>query len=412
MRFGLGFGGGSKPERPLDPPAASDPSRQCTYPVDAGSLRWDLKRGGLTTQYKAFYFSFGDGSAGYVQFAYGNLGVLVKVCPMGFTYYRPGCPSIVLSHTAHASSLTLTDDGRSYTAGAHAITYTHDPSTDTHTWHVRVDDPSLKYDLDFTCKGDASRALVMHDFGRDAGETWLTHRLIPSVGVRGRVRAHGGDAVEVVGMGAYVEALFTHVKFTDMCIDFVNVQVRGDAEDEFLMCMGYVPRAGTRRDGPRIAHGFYARDGIVRAVAFDRMFIDPNPPTPAHDTTDPAALFDTVNTQGRPPSAPHTHADSGYLLPSSARYVWDGRMIGGEGRFRAVLNVSLEKEPTSTTDVLGIFPKFVKDIVAVWAGSPYVFCWRVNGATAYIQEGDSDSPVRKIQGTANVELTNVHRTKE
>ena len=429
MRFGFGRGTPAK-ERPLDPPPAP-PSQQYDYPVRPDTLTWDLRRDGLTTQYKAFYFTFDDGSAGYMQIAYGNLGVLVKVCPMGFTYYRPGKEPIVLSSTLHASSMQLSDNDLSVKVGPHSITYKPHPTDPAGgVWHALiVVEGSLKYDLtfttDFSTTGDTSEgggALIVHDFGRDTPKEWVQHRLIPRLSVTGTVQAHGdATPVPVAGKALYIDAIFTHVKFTDLCNEFVNFQLRGvdgDGKEAFLMLLGYIPRAGDRIAGPRLAHGFYARDGKVEAVAFDGCVIDPAPLSSS--STPRSALSD----EKTPPSTASTtrHVESGYDLPLANKFTWTGRPTttttsgGGGAVFKAEVTLTLPSQgPASVTDVMGIFPKFIKDIVSLWA-SPYVFCWHVPDTVAEVTVGTSDGggevkSKRSFTGFGLLELTNVHRSR-
>lgn len=464
MRFGFGRGAPAK-ERPLDPPAAAA-SQQCEYPVQPRSLTWDLRRDGLTTQYKAFYFSFSDGSAGYMQVAYGNLGVLVKVCPLGFTYYRQGKEPIVLSHTLHASSMQLGDGDRSVKIGQHTLEYKDHPTDpDGAVWHARINDGALKYDLTFTTlfgEADGGGALVVHDFGRDTPKEWVQHRVVPRLSVSGTVQAHGDTSpVAVTGEALHIDAVFAHVKFTDLCDEFVNFQLRSEDGRDALLLLGYVPRAGSPATGPRIAHGYYARDGRIVGVAFDGIEIDTQP-------------GDASTSGGEVPATPATqrHEPSGYDLPLANRFTWRGRLLPsasghadsatGEdkrsltettntptatatftdtdkgtgtgtgatpdstlasGSFTATVRVDLAAAPTSVTDVLGIFPKFFKDIVAVWAGSPYVFCWhtpateaivtlnRAQGSTGADRDDGAQSEERRFKGMGLFELTAVHKPR-
>ena len=60
--------------------------------------------------------------------------------------------------------------------------------------------------------------------------------------------------------------------------------------------------------------------------------------------------------------------------------------------------------PTSITDGLGIFPKFFKDIVSIWAGTPYVFVY--HGADVVVKV-EIDGIVHEFTGRPKTELTMV-----
>lgn len=67
MRFFGGSGSVEADNKTLDLPYSTSGAYAVALP--ARELTWDLSISGLTTQYKAFYFDFDDGSAGYIQYA-------------------------------------------------------------------------------------------------------------------------------------------------------------------------------------------------------------------------------------------------------------------------------------------------------------------------------------------------------
>lgn len=362
MRF---FGKGQE-ERAVDPPFSEKQAYE--VPISADDLKWELSLSGLTTQYKSFYFTFSDGSAGYLQIAYGNLGVLVKVAPLGFSYYCQGHEAIVASHTLRAGSMKVSEDRFSLHVAQHSLVM-HD---DHGGWQVVIEDPQLSYNLRFRID---SEIFTVHDFGRKLPEQNFRHKFVPKLVVSGTVRAHG-ETKQVTGFGTYIEAYYTHVKFTDSCNEFVNFQLRSHDSNEVLTLMQYIPRAGTSA-GPFITHGSYMKDGKVVAVCFGNSMV-------AKGTI--------------------LHSDSGYSLPTQCENTWSGKTVDGRS-FRATCSLEL-KQTSSVTDVLSIFPKFFKDIVSIWAGLPYVFCWRIPETIAKIE---IDGITHEFRGLSSTELTKVHK---
>lgn len=139
----------------------------------------------------------------------------------------------------------------------------------------------------------------------------------------------------------------------------------------------YIPRQGSS-DGPLIAQGSYTKHGKVISVNFES-----------------SAVYNGAI----------KHPDSGYDLPSECKYSWTGKTIDGKS-FRAYTTTYFDT-PSSITDVLSIFPKFFKDIVSIWAGLPYVFCYRVPNITAYIE---IDGETSTLEGMSNTEITMVHNS--
>lgn len=207
---------GGKQERPLDPAFAESGAYE--VPIDPSDLTWQLDTPGLTTQYKSFYFTFEDNKgAGYIQYAYGNLGALVRVCPMGFTYYGPGEEPIVASHTLRASQMKVSKDKYSTTIGPHSVIM----DEDCKGWTTVIVDNQLSYNLHFSIE---SEAFVVHDFGRDTPVEQLRHKVVPKCSVTGTVVARGQE-LQVKGYGSYIEAFFMHVKFSMSSMLRTNVQL-------------------------------------------------------------------------------------------------------------------------------------------------------------------------------------------
>lgn len=321
---------------------------------------------GLTTQYKSFYFTFSDGTAGYIQYSYGNLGLLVKVAPMGFSYYSAGHDAIVASHTLRSSQMRLSQADYSVHIGPHSLLMDEDHCG----WRATIEDPGLAYDLHFRTE---SEGFTTKDFGRSRPQQQLRHNVIPKLAVSGSVRAHG-KTIQVSGHGTYIEAFFTHIKFTDCCNQFTNFQLRDANSDEILTMMQYIPRGGTTT-GPLISFGSYTKHGKVLAVNFK------------NSSESPGQIV---------------HEESGYRLPTKFANTWSGQMIDGKA-FEASCTFDAGT-PSSVTDVLSIFPKFFKDIVAIWAGLPFVFLWRCPDTVATII---IDGVKHDLRGLASTELTRI-----
>ncbi|ORY82145.1 Svf1 family protein Svf2 [Protomyces lactucae-debilis] len=346
--------------------ASASTSGAYSTPVPPTELKWELSTQGLTTQYKSFYFTFEDGSAGYFQFAYGNLGILVKVAPMGWTLYTPGTDAIVGSQTLHASSMHISRDQYSVTIGSHSLSMREDCSG----WTACIKDPAVTYNLEFDIE---SECFAGYNLGASSSKRHLRHRIVPVVKVRGTVEAHG-KLVEVNGQGTYIEAFFTHVKFTDLCNSFANFQLRSPDSSKVLTMLHYIPRG--LDESHQISQGSYTENGKVVAIAQDNKL----------------AHADLVK-----------HAPSGYMIPTSSTLSWRGSTLEGKS-FDAQVQLPLG-EPSSVTDVLSIFPSFFKDIVKIWAGLPFVFCWRVPDTRASIH---IDGVAHNFEGLSNTELTHVH----
>ena len=94
------------------------------------------------------------------------------------------------------------------------------------------------------------------------------------------------------------------------------------------------------------------------------------------------------------------HKESGYDLPSDCLYSWTGKTTDGRN-FKATSHVKFT-DTSSITDVLSIFPDFFKSIVKIWAGLPFVFCYRVASTTASIEIDEVKS---ELSGTSSTELT-------
>lgn len=199
--------GGKSSVRPLDPPLLKSGGFHIVH--DTSDLTWQLSTPCLTTQYKSFYFAFEDGSAGYIQYAYGNLGALVKVVPLAFTYYKPGTEPIVASQTYRASQMVLSDENLSMTIGPHSLKI----NSDRTGWEACIRHSGLTYVLHFVVE---SEAFVVHDFGRDTPTENMRHKIIPTVSVHGTVLAHD-QRWTVRGTGIYIEAFFMHLKFSKKC---------------------------------------------------------------------------------------------------------------------------------------------------------------------------------------------------
>lgn len=304
---------------------------------------------------------------------YGNLGILVKVAPLGYSFYSPGEEAIVASHTLRASQMKMSTDQFSVEVAQHSLTM----DGDHRGWRAVISDAALSYDLHFRLEGET---YVVHDFGRATPQEQTRHRIAPRVSVTGAVTARG-RTTRVSGFGSYVEAYYMHVKFTDLCNEFTNFQLRSADSSEVLLLMQYVPRAGTTRAGPRLSHGCYMKDGRVVAVCFQNESV---------------ALGGEVV----------RHAGSGYELPARLLNTWSGTTVEGKS-FRASCAVETPANPSSTTDVLGMFPTFFRDIVSLFAGLPFVFCWRAQGTVA---ELEVDGVRTTLRGTSSTELTKVHRS--
>lgn len=330
-------------------------------------LTWQLSIPGLTTQYKSFYFTFEDNTAGYIQYSYGNLGFLVKVASMGFSYYARDKPAIVASHTLRSSQMKVSSDKYSVNIGAHSLIM----DEDCQGWTATIEDTNLSYNLHFRIQSEAFR---VQDFGRVQSDKEIRHHVIPKLSVTGTVRAHGKSA-QVKGYGTYIEAFFVHVKFTDLCNEFTNFQLRNDDSTEVLTMMQYIPRAGTSK-GPLITFGSYTKDNTVIAVCFQN----------------------TSSAEGV-----MSHQQSGYRLPTHCKNEWSGKTMDGKP-IKASCAFKTAA-PSSVTDVLSIFPAFFKDIVAIWAGLPFVFLWRVPETTATIEIAGVP---HELRGIASTELTHVH----
>lgn len=355
----------SHEEKVLDPPFnQTDPYR---LPVSPRDLTWQLSTPGLTTQYKSFYFTFEDNTAGYIQYSYGNLGLLVKVAPMGFSFYPHGHQAIVASHTLRSSQMKLSEDNYSVNIGPHSLVMDEDHNG----WRANIEDSELSYDLHFRIQ---SEAFCVQDFGRKGSVEQLRHNVIPTLTVTGTVCAHG-KTIRVSGFGTYIEAFFAHVKFTDLCNQFTNFQLRSARSDEVLTMMQYVPRAGTSK-GPLITFGSYTKDDKVVAICFQNKSV----------------------AQGS-----IEHQASGYHLPAGCAKQWSGTTVDGKD-FKAACTFKTAT-PSSVTDVLSIFPAFFKDIVAIWAGLPFVFLWRVPETVATIEIGGVK---HELRGVSSTELTHVH----
>lgn len=337
-----------------------------SVPVSPKELKWALDTPALTTQYKSFYFTFEDGSAGYFQFAYGNLGLLVKVAPMGWTYYVAGQDAIVGSQTLHASNMKISSDSYSVTIGNHSLSMRPDHSG----WSAVIKDAAITYKLEFNIKSECYEG---YDMGTLSATRRIRHRIIPTVEVSGTVHALG-QGRQVQGCGTYIEAFFTHTKFTDLVQRFANFQLRSADSRRILTLLHYIPRGLSEEY--QICQGSYTEDGKVVAVLNDNRIL----------------TGDTVK-----------HSNSGYMIPTRSEIAWSGSTLDGRS-FQSSLTLAL-REPSSVTDVLAIFPSFFKEIIKIWAGLPFVFCWRTPNSIATISiEGQK----LELRGTSNLELTFVH----
>lgn len=243
---------------------------------------------------------------------------------------------------------------------------------DEQGWTATIDDERLKYKLHFRSN---SEAFSIHDFGRETQQDYIRQKFIPHLTVHGIVVADGIETT-VCGHGTYSEAYYTNIKFTDFCNEFTNFRLANHDSSEVLLLMQYIPRNGTST-GPLIAHGSYTRNGKVEAICFKDKSIA---------------------------TGKSRHAESGYDLPTDLAVEWSGQTLGGKS-FKASCAVATGS-PSSITDVLSMFPKFFKDIVAIFAGLPYVFCWKVQDTVAVVE---IDGQKHELRGTSTTELTKVHK---
>ncbi len=317
--------------------------------IQVDSLHWLLQTPRLTTQYKAFYFSFSNGAKGYVQFAYGNLGFMVRVAPLGYTFYpAPGSGgrAVVASTTVLARNLVVSQDRYSIQLGAlHSLH--HDGKG---TFQIVVKG-QVQYDLAFTL---TSEGFEVCDFGRASAPTYITHKIFPLAAVSGTYTESGCQSEPVTGIGTYIEALFVGEKFTNLGYTWTNFILRRPTTSSALTLLQY----HSRSTGDVVSFASKTVEGKIVRVTSD-----------AH-----ASLEDL-----------YLDPESGYRIPARVEV-----RLGDE-------RLGMQAALASTTDVLSIFPKWAKDIVSMWSGAPYVF--------VYHQDVSHDG----VEGEAMSEVTFIHK---
>ncbi|CAC05723.1 ER to Golgi ceramide transport protein, lipocalin superfamily Svf2 [Schizosaccharomyces pombe] len=304
--------------------------------ISCKDLTWDLSRSHLTTQYKSFYMCFDDGSFGYLQIAYGNLGLLVKVTPLGWTYYpaktEKNVEPIVNSSTYLYRSMKISKDRYSVDVQKHFMHF----NSSTREWHIVIEGV---YDLKIKTE-DSGFSLV--DFGQNDSSSRMEHKIFPINTVEGTVTAHGREK-KLTGVAVYVGALFFREKFTNLGHTWQNSILFDKSKKSILTCLHYFPRDPSQ---PFRSQASLTLDGKLIAVLLDNEY-----------STKGAAQVDGIR----------------YLLPEQIHRILSGQTFDGKP-VRVELSAELE-ELDSITDVLKIFPKWAKDIVSIWAGLPFVFVW-------------------------------------
>ncbi|EEB05180.1 Svf1 family protein Svf2 [Schizosaccharomyces japonicus yFS275] len=330
---------------------------------------WDVTADHLTTQYKSFYLSFDDNSFGYVQFAYGNLGLFIKVSPLGWTYYpspeeAPNEP-IIGSSTHLFRSMKISKDRFKVTVSGNDFNI--DP--EAKKCHVTI---KGLYDLHIEMEGEGYQ---VKDFGRTSKVEFMRHRTFPMNKVTGTVTAYG-KTKKVTGNAVAVDAMFFRDKFTSFGHTWQNAMLFDREQKHVLTCLHYYTR-----DQPMSA----ARSPSQASLTLDGKLV--------------SVMLDNEYYQDE------CHSPDGlrYELPKTVRRVLSGKTFDGRS-VQVKLRAELETIG-SITDVLKIFPKWAKDLVSIWAGLPYVFVWLQNMAADVYIDGKHEC---QLSGAGYVEQTCVH----
>ncbi|WBW73432.1 Svf1 family protein, lipocalin superfamily Svf2 [Schizosaccharomyces osmophilus] len=334
--------------------------------IPCRELTWNLSRSHLTTQYKSFYMCFDDGSFGYIQFAYGNLGLFVKVAPLGWTYYpskdQPDQEPIISSSTYMYRSMKVSKDHYSVDVHKHFMHF----DVKAQTWHVGIEG---MYDLTIQMKNDG---YALTDFGQNNTGGYMEHKIFPVSSLKGSVTAHGNTR-NVTGTAVFIDAMFFKDKFTNLGHTWQNSLLFDESKKNVLTCLHYFPR--NTADTFRSQASLTLDDKLV-AVLLKNEY-----------STNGASRVDGIR----------------YQLPTHIDRVLTGSTLDDKP-VRVHLASDLDKVQ-SITDVLNIFPKWAKDVVSIWAGLPYVFVWLQHlKAEVYID----DQIVSTLSGCHYVEQTCVH----
>ncbi|EPY52863.1 Svf1 family protein Svf2 [Schizosaccharomyces cryophilus OY26] len=334
--------------------------------IHCKELAWNLSRSHLTTQYKSFYMCFDDGSFGYIQFAYGNLGLFVKVAPLGWTYYPSKNETvqvpIVASSTYLYRNMKVSKDRYSVDVQKHSMHF----DVKMRAWHVMIEG---MYDLTIHME-DTGFSLM--DFGQNDIKGYMEHKTFPVNTLEGTVTAHGSTK-KVTGTAVFIDAMFFKEKFTNLGHTWQNSLLFDASRKNVLTCLHYFPRdsAETFRSQASLT-----LDGKLVAVLLNNEY-----------TTEGVLQVDGIR----------------YQLPTHIHRILSGFTFDGKP-VSVHLAADLEKIE-SITDVLNIFPKWAKDIVSIWAGLPYVFVWLQHlVAEVYID----DQFVSTLSGCHYLEQTCVH----
>ncbi|BFZ64175.1 Putative cell survival pathways protein [Saitoella coloradoensis] len=346
------------------------------------SLAWDIKLPKLTTQYKSVYFTLDDGSSGFAQLAWGNLGLGIKVAPMAYTFYKKGIEPVVESVTSLAGGFSLSADCQSCTlkhgTGMHALSLLR-PESEGGAWAYRlVIEGVVKYDLVFTFRSKGYKVTDFnHTLPAGTSQDVISHTVIPLCDVKGTYQVRGEQPVECTGQGSFVEAILSKTKFTDMGDRWNAFFLRDRDTSSVLHMLQFIPRGSAKSgDERRFVHGSITLDGVTCAITSGSN----------NSVLHGDASLHPAVTEGIFP------------IPRSITYTWSGANV------KAIITTALSEIPTSQTDVLDFFPEWAKRILQRWAGRPYVCVWAGEGKAKL----EIDGTERMVKGRTHNEVTFVH----